>query len=239
LAGYLSYRLHNRGDAETYYGHTDTLAAEAGDDSLRAMGLIARSALYSSIPYGGQGGDPLAALALLDEAEAIGRSPALPYLETWLCARRVEDYATIGDARESDQSLEYAERSFAKIRGRDDGFFNNWTSGRLAAYRGNAAVLLRRAPEAAQAAEEALKHTGASLAGERCFLMIVLGAAHAEQGLPDAACAWLGDSLDLASRSGLTERIQRIKGIRRQYLVRWPTAPSVRQLDEQLRLVGH
>src|SRR5439155_8161224 len=58
VAGYVSYRLHSYGDAEAYLARADKLAVEAGDGPLRAMALVARSALYSPVPYGGFGGDP-------------------------------------------------------------------------------------------------------------------------------------------------------------------------------------
>jgi hypothetical protein len=112
VGGYLSYRLHNYGDAEAFFAQADALATEAGDGPLRAMALIARSALYSSVPHGGFGGDPATALALLDAAEAAAGRRANPLLLTWLHARRVEDYASCAQFLASDRSMESAQRSF-------------------------------------------------------------------------------------------------------------------------------
>lgn len=68
--------------------YADRLASEAGDGPLRAMAMIARSALYSPVPHGGFGGDPATALAILDAAERVAGRGAPKLLLTWLYARR-------------------------------------------------------------------------------------------------------------------------------------------------------
>jgi hypothetical protein len=236
IAGYLSYRLHNYGDAETYFGSTDLLAREAGDETLRAFGLIARSALYSPVPHGGVGGDPRTALALLDAAQSAAGSAASPLLLTWLYARRVEDYASCDEGDASDRSLEQAERSFSRVAGRDQGFFHNWTPGRLTGYRGSAAVLLRRSVEAVAIVDAPLKEAPPSMASERSFLLIIQAAAYADQGQVEHSCTLLSEAFALAKDAGLVERVRRIKGTRRNHLDRWALTSAVRRLDEELVL---
>jgi transcriptional regulator with XRE-family HTH domain len=237
VAGYLSYRLHNYGDAEAYLTYADRLASEAGDGPLRAMAMIARSALYSPVPHGGFGGDPSTALALLETAERVAGRSAPKLLLTWLYARRVEDYAGHGDADASDHSLELAERTFQSVRARDDGFFYNWTAARLIGYRGSAAILLGRSGEAINIVEKPLHETPATIASERSFLLISLASAYAQQRHVHEASALLKEALQLAIGAGLTERIRRIRGTRRKYLHGCSDSPSLRELDSQLRTV--
>ncbi|MBJ7611122.1 MAG: hypothetical protein DLM67_04870 [Candidatus Nephthysia bennettiae] len=234
IAGYLSYRLHNYGDAETYFGSTDLLAREAGDEPLRALGLIARSALYSPVPHGGVGGDPRTALALLDAAESAAGCEAPPLHLTWLHARRVEDYASCDQGDASDRSLEQAERTFSRVPARDQGFFHNWTPGRLIGYRGSAAVMLKRSSEAVAIVDTPLKQAPSVMASERSFLLIIQAAGYADQEQVERSCALLSEAFVLARDAGLVERIRRIKGTRRNHLDHWSLTASVRQLDEQL-----
>ncbi len=237
IAGYLSYRLHNYGDAETYFASTDLLAREAGDRPLRCLGLIARSALYSPVPHGGVGGDPLTALALLDAAESAAGREASPFLLTWLHARRVEDYASFDEGDASDRSLEEAEWAFSRVLERDQGFFHNWTPGRLTGYQGSAAVLLKRAAEAVAIVDTPLKESSPAMASERSFLLIIQAAAYADLEHVEHSCALLSEAFALAKAAGLVERIRRIRGTRRNHLDRWAPTAAVRQLDEQLLTV--
>lgn len=235
VAGYVCYRLHNYGDAETYLTFADTLATEAGEGPLCAMSFIARSALYSPVPHGGFGGDPPTALALLDAAESAAGRGAAPLLRTWLHARRVEDHAGCAEAGASDRSMELAEHAFRSMVTRPEGFFHNWSQARLTGYRGSAAILLGRSREAIAIVEGPLKETPATLASERSFLLIILAAAYAQQGRIDDSCALFGEALELAVRAGLTERVRRIRGTRRKYLDPWSDCQAVRELDEQIR----
>jgi hypothetical protein len=173
----------------------------------------------------------------LDAAEtAIGRHGP-PLLLTWLHARRVEDYAGSGQPGASDRSMELADRSFQSVSARDNGFFHNWTPGRLIGYRGSAAVLLGRSHQAVSIVEGPLRLTSAALASERSFLLIILGAAHAQQGQVDDSCTLFSEALELSCGAGLPERIRRIRGTRRKYLSDGLGSRSVRELDEQLSTV--
>jgi ATP/maltotriose-dependent transcriptional regulator MalT len=234
IGGYLSYHLHNYGDAEGYYALADQLATEAGDGSLRAMGLVARSALCSQVPHGGSGGDPQLALALLSQAEEVAGPHASPLLLTWLHSRRVEDFASCGEESASDRSFDLANRTFATVRGRDDGFYYNWTDRRLTGYRASAAVLLGRSQEAAATVEAPLRVTTSRMPSERSFLLIILAAADADQGDVERGCRLLMEALHLAKDAGLYERVRRIKGTRRQHFTAWATSDAVRELDAKL-----
>jgi hypothetical protein len=201
---------------------------------MSAMTLIARSALYSPVPHGGFGGDPVTALAMLREAESVAGPHASPFLLTWLHSRRVEDYASCSEPSASDQSFESATRCFSQIRSLDEGFFRNWTSGRLIGYQGSAAVLLKRPQRAIATVEGPLKQTPPTLASERSFLLIILGAAYADEQEVRHSCALLSEAFRLATQVGLAERVRRVKGTRRQHLEAWANHPAVRELDEQL-----
>ena len=236
VAGYLSYRLHNPGEAQWYYDQAEALSRQAANGHLRALSLVARSALYSSIPAGGRGGDSAMALALLSEAEAAAGAHGSPAMLTGLHARRAEDCAASGDEVATGRSLDRAEHWFSLVRGRNDGFFSNWSDGRMSGYRANAAALLNHPGEAAVILEPAVKRTPSAQANERCFLLIGLATARADEAQVDESCALLSEAFGIAQRAGLVERAHRVKGVRLNHLSRWERLPQVRQLDDQLRL---
>src|SRR5439155_18683995 len=174
-------------------------------------------------------------LSLLDEAEAAAGPKTAPSLLTWLHARRAEDFAAYGDSVATQHSLDRADRSFNLVRGSNEGFFSNWSSGRMSGYRANAAVLLNRPDEAARIVGSAVSRTPATLANERCFLLIVLATVRAKQSELEESCALLSEVFLISQRAGLVERAHRIKRVRLNQLPGGEGSPELRQLDDQLR----
>ncbi|MDQ6741618.1 MAG: helix-turn-helix domain-containing protein [Candidatus Dormibacteraeota bacterium] len=236
LAGYLSFRCDNRGDARIQFGLAETLAREAGDGPALAFTLTARSVLCSAVPSGGVGGDTSMTLPLLDEAERRAGASA-PFVRAWVHMRRADEHALAQNALASERDLLEADRWLARGRFEGDPFYGSAAG--LVGYRASRAVLLRQPTEAIEAVETALASRTSTAASdqERSILVMLLGAAYAQRGEVEQACALLEESLGAAVDAGLRLRVQRVAGLRRRHLdgVR---AASVRQLDEQLRAVA-
>jgi transcriptional regulator with XRE-family HTH domain len=236
LSGYLSFRCENRGDARSHYALAETLARDAADGPALAFTLTARSVICSAVPGGGVGGDTSLTLPLLDEAERRAGSSA-PFVRAWVHMRRSDEHALAGNALASERDLLEADRWLARGRAVGDSFYGS--SAGLVGYRASGAVLLRRPAEAIEAVESALAPAPASPASaqERSILVMLLGAAYAQQGEVEHACALLMESLAAAVDAGLRLRVQRVAGLRQRYLG-GVQAAAVRQLDEQLRAVA-
>jgi hypothetical protein len=236
LAGYLSFRCENNGDARIQYALAETLAREAGDGPALAFTLTARSVLCSAVPGGGVGGDTSLTLPLLDEAERRAGTSA-PFVRAWVHMRRADEHALAGNAPASERDLLEADRWLARGRFEGDPFYGSAAG--LVGYRASRAVLLRQPGEAIDAVETALAGRTSSAASdqERSILVMLLGAAYAQRGEVEQACALLRDSLAAAVDAGLRLRVQRVAGLRRRHLD-GVQAAAVRQLDEQLRAVA-
>jgi hypothetical protein len=149
LAGWLAFRLENRGDAHALWAFAAALAEEAGDGPLRAYALIARTNLYSATWRDGRHGDPDTAIALLDLAAFAAGWGSSPLMRAWLYARRAEEHAVRGDAFACNKDLDRAERALSHASTPDDGFLRSWDAVQLAGYRGSCAQLLGQSKEAA------------------------------------------------------------------------------------------
>ena len=235
LAGLLSFRQDNRGDARGCLALAEDLAEAAMDMPLRAHALAALHSLHSSVPTGGMGGDTRTALAMLDEASASAGRHAPPRLRVWIHAARAEEHAVLGDAAAAHRDLGDAEHALSVSQGPASGFFEHWNPTRLAGFRGNCELLLGRPAEAANVLQGVLDRTSPELHGPYACVSADLAAAAAGQGDVERACDLLGRGLEVAVEAGAgPDGIDRIAGIRRRYLP--DDSAPVRRLDEQLLL---
>ncbi len=232
LAGRLSQRLHNLGDAESFYQQAEQLAAESSDDQLRALAIASRSALYSNI---GDSRSGTLAVALLDHAETVGGPGAVPYQRAWLLAHRAEEYAALKDDTASQRDQEAAARALATAQSEGEGFFVNWSEKRLEGYRGCCAVELGDWGTAVDILERTAARTSPAMMSQRSAMLIDLATAYVGQGEIDHGCELLMTTLQIASQAGLAEIVRRI-GVRRRDLGPADTS-AIRRLDEQLRSI--
>jgi hypothetical protein len=161
----------------------------------------------------------------------------LPIVRAWLQARRAEERAVDavdgrGDRRQPLRDLERADRSLSAARDRGEGFLGVWDEAQLVGYRGSCSQILGR-DDACGLLEAAFSATDVTLVSQRSAILANIGAACAQRGEIDRACAALIASLDVAVQSGLRITIQRIAGIRGSSLAHTKD-PAVRQLDDRL-----
>jgi hypothetical protein len=237
LAGWLAFRLGDRAQAAAYWARAEALATDVDNGGLRALALVSRSNLYSGTWGGRHHGDAATAIALLDAAETAAGPTILPILRAWLQARRAEERAVDavdgrGDRRQPLRDLERADRSLSAARDRGEGFLGVWDEAQLVGYRGSCSQILGR-DDACGLLEAAFSATDATLVSQRSAILANIGAACAQRGEIDRACAALIASLDVAVQSGLRITIQRIAGIRGSSLAHTKD-PAVRQLDDRL-----
>ena len=96
--------------------------------------------------------------------------------------------------------------------------------------------MLGRTAEATTTMEDALVALDPSLVSIRSSELVDLAMAYAKEKEVDRACGLLAESLNLCSEDGLVVQVQRVIGVRK-HLARWPDAPAVRDLDEQLQQI--
>ena len=237
VAGMLSFRLGNPGDAHVLWMEAHGHSRESGDGWLAAYVLSLRSALHSELWGGRAAMDRSAAVGLLDAAHAAAGSGCSPWVLAWVSARRAEEHALAGRARAADQDLEQAAHSLSTAAADDTNLFADWQaapSARLALIRGNCAQLLGRARDATAAIEDGLAGLSPSLAAVRCSALTDLAMAYAKDAEVERACELVTESLEVSAEARLSIYVQRAVRVRR-HLARWDATPAVRQLDEQLR----
>jgi hypothetical protein len=237
LLGWVVYLTGDRTTSDAYYALAREMALDVRDEMVSGFVLVARSFLYSTL-FGGPREAASLPARLLDEAVEVSTHTSSPYLKAFALRRRAEERAVrneAGDAAAVQRDLESADAVFAAARTRDDGFFHYTDQGRLAGTRGTCATLLGNVDEAVRVLSQVLSTTPPSLAAERSTLLTDLAAAYAQRAEVEYACELLGRSV-LLGHSSDANRIRRIVGVRQTYLHRWEGVPSVRLLDEQLRL---
>jgi tetratricopeptide (TPR) repeat protein len=235
LAGRLHYRLDDWANAQGYYAFSQALADHVGNPELRATAILLQSYLCSAIPHRTPKADTLTAIALLDEAEAVGHLSRL--LQVWICARRAEEYASIRDRRSAFSNLDRAARvlndTTTAVHG-SSGLLSTWSPARLAGYRGNCLLLLGDTATAVKVLRESLLATTPTLLAERLAVLTDLAAATASDGNTDEACLLLIDALTQAEGHGLLSSAHRIVGTRRRYLPANANLQALHDLDERI-----
>lgn len=233
LAGWLAFRADRHVQALAYASFGESLAEEANDGPHRALALLLRAHLHSSIPRGGRLGNTKLALAALNEAEAAAGAGAPPLMRTELLARRAEEHAVVGDRAAAERDLDAAVRELSRGRS-DDRMFGHWNLGLVAGFRGHCLHLLDEPLAAVDLLQQAVQNMDPSL--NRSVAVADLGAAWADARDVDQACAHLQQALDLAEVAGLPFAVQRVRGIRAKHLAAHTDYPAVRHLDQRLGL---
>jgi tetratricopeptide (TPR) repeat protein len=235
LAGRLSHRLHNSGDAEGYYALGEEMGKECGNSQLQALALTARSSLYSNI---GKNSRSSVVLTLLDEADRIGGAQASSRQQAWLLAHRAEEHAALGNSAEAYRDLDSAHRALAAAAVSGDGFFVNWGQERLTGYHGCCAVYLGEWQRAVDVLERAAAATSSAMISQRSAVLIDLATAYARQGEYEHACELLSETVEVAAAAHLAEIVRRVIGVRGHDLRSAGGHAVMRRLDDQLSEVA-
>ena len=237
IAGRLEWQLERRAEAEVHWSLAERLSLQAGDSALVAHVLGARTEVCSAVAPG-SAGDVCTALAMLDRALELAPRNSSPHLRAWLLARRAEEHAAAGHARQCERDLALADRALSRARGWGEGYFSSWDASgiRLSGYAGNCALRLGRSRTAIEVLERALAGTPAGLVSQRAAVLADLGAACVTGAAPeiDRACALLSAALDLAAGAGMAEKVSRVTSVRERHLGAHAAEPAVRRLDEQI-----
>ncbi len=231
LAGWVSFNLQDLTQALMYWSVAHDLAREAGNVSVQAHALGARSRLYSPIHRDPGEADPAGALALLDQAVKLADRAASPALRSWLLANRAQQLAVTDQAVASYRDLEASAHYVSLTEQTNDDVLAGWDEVRVDAYRGICAMALGRPAEVVAITELVLARTDSNRV-QRCLQQSDLAAAYAQQGDVDRASLLLGDALIVANRAQFPEGVQRVRSTRVKYLSEHAGRPSVRQLDE-------
>ncbi len=220
LLGLLAHRLQKRPESVMYLSVAVELAVEAQSRSLRGHALVVLRAVYSPVTANGPSADAQKALRLLDEAEDVAGPTAPPLLRTWLHACRAEDHAVLGHEEEAQRDLDVADSALAEAPQHPGGFFDHWDGTRLAGFRGNCAVLLRKPEDAIPILEAVVRNTSPDLVGPYAAVQADLAAAYSQRDELERASALLDDVLVTL------------------YLSDRADTAAVRQLDDHLSQFG-
>ena len=216
------------------------VAASTDDPALHARAMGALSYLHSSAPRGGHGGNPGRALALLDAALAKATN-ADPFTRGWLATWRADQHATLGHLAQARADVDLAAAALDRgDNGRLVGFFSRRNygygmRGHLDSVRATAYAMAGEADDADRAFAQV--HSSAANMRRRVATYGHQALAHTANTQPEAACAALTRSVDLAVREHYAMGLRRAHGVRARFNPAWSRLPCVRQLDEHLAAV--
>jgi hypothetical protein len=226
-AGLWACHMHRPSVAYRYLATSREVAAAAGDPNLHARARGALSYLFSSAPRGGRGGNPQHCVNLLDEALSLARR-ADPFTRGWLSTWRADQHATLGNLAAAQADVEV----------QLEGFFGRSTygygmKGHLNSVR---AVVFALAGDEQQSLRT-FDQVQVSAANMRRRIATYGHQALVQTGRrdPEAACAALSSSIQLAAQEHYTMGFERAIGVRHRFEADWSTLPAVRDLDDQLR----
>lgn len=243
IAGWLSYNVHNRGDAKAMWSYANDLANESGSGQLRAYVLGCRSYLYSGVPRRGETWhDASIPISHLDEAITIAAGTTSPSLRAWLYARRSEEHAVTDNRPAALHDLHAAYAALGKRiptgPTNDVPILSAWADARLARYHGSMAQLLHDYATALRILRATLDDLEPAFLPQRAMAMTDLATIYARQEHPEPeqSASLLSAALQISEETGLIETTMRIAEARK-YLSPWRDQPFVRHLDEQLRVI--
>jgi hypothetical protein len=235
LAGWLAFDMEDRRAAAAYFRAGIEAAQEANDRALGAY-LVGSSCVQPAYRE-----RPLARLRRL-QGHTFGftTADANPSTRAWLIALEAEAHALAGNERAALGALDAADTAIASAASEDSSrrpratFFGQ---ARLIGERGVALARLQQPEAAQQVLESALASLDPEVIKTRPRLMAALATAHVRQGNIDVACRLGADALDLAARQQVAPNLQDVRRLRLD-LEPWRTTRAVKELDEQLALVG-
>ncbi|MDQ6920285.1 MAG: hypothetical protein M3170_01635 [Candidatus Dormibacteraeota bacterium] len=236
FAGLLGWFMQRRLVAEAYLSIADQLAEQAGHMLVQAIVMTIRADFHSRVQAGRREGSAISRSFLEAGQALLGPVPSV--FRAWVLQRQAEEYAAIGDERLCQRCLELADTAFSAVDVPPPGMFAHWSWDMHAAFRGNCEQLLGQYRLSVETLTGVLVRIDPSASSNRAALQADIAAAAAQQGETEQACALLMQSLAVAVRSGLRERVKRIAGIRTAYLPPAGHEPTVRELDEQLKAFG-
>ncbi|MGH8931827.1 MAG: helix-turn-helix domain-containing protein [Egibacteraceae bacterium] len=239
-AGTLAFSLDDPIRARRYFSLARDVADDSGDDVLHAQALGVSSAVHSSLPRGGRGGNPSRAIAMLSEAvDCAGQADA--HTRSWLNRWLALELAATGDERGFRFHMGRFEAALAEPIHDGKGYFGRAHNGsfgvdeeRLYADMGLGLMLLGRAEAAASLLARALTPKATRWGMFHSTILTDTAATRVLQDEPEAACDILSRALDMALAAGCPIGVQRIRGVRARFPSLWASLWYVRDLDERL-----
>jgi transcriptional regulator with XRE-family HTH domain len=170
-------------------------------------------------------------LSQFKSAYHLATQHATPVTRCWIAAREAEVLANLG---ETDACLEALERAEAiGDQPGDDPYWTQFGLPSLAGYKGVCYVRLRQSASAQSVLLDALT----SLPSRQATTLTDLAGSYAQQGEVEEACKRAGQALTLIEQRKSMKTLQRLSNFRRA-LDPWQDTTYVRELDEQIVLVG-
>ncbi len=134
--------------------------------------------------------------------------------------------------------MDVADSALAEAPQHPGGFFDHWDGTRLAGFRGNCAVLLRKPEDAIPILEAVVRNTSPDLVGPYAAVQADLAAAYSQRDELERASALLDEVLVTARTARMPEQAARVQRIRNLYLSDRADTAAVRQLDDHLSQFG-
>lgn len=225
MAGEIFVDLDNDIQAQACFNGAIQSAQMANDPALTAVAL-ARVNIVSTDKERLQ-----STLYQFKSAYRLAAQHATPITRCWIAAREAEALANLG---ESDACLKALGRAEAiGDQPGDDPYWTQFGLPSLAGYKGVCYVRLRQSDSAQNILLDALT----SLPSRQATTLTDLAGSYAQQGKVEEACRRASQALALIEQRKSVKTLQRLSHFRRE-LDPWQDTRYVRELDEQIVLVG-
>jgi hypothetical protein len=231
LAGNLAFDLKQQPRAEAYFRVALQAAQEAESADLGAWALAMRSILPA------YEGDPVGALALIQQGQAFAGQAVTATRRAWLAAMEAKAHAGLVDARACSEALGRATDAIEHAGPPENPLGTDFfDTPRLLAFKGTCALLLRQ-PKAARAAlVEGLTLRPPSDVKGRSLARLDLAAAHVQERELEQAHATAIEALSIPPQYRVGPILQRARQVQAE-LAPWSDEPPVRNLADQLRAI--
>jgi tetratricopeptide (TPR) repeat protein len=229
LAGWLFHDLGQDQAAESHLRLAHRAANEAGDQALAAFALGRLSVVQT------RRGNNTQALALTEEAAAVGpRSPSAK-VSTYVATVESLTRANAGDREASRRALDRADEALGRSDAANDPPWIYFVDeALLTSWKGMTYVRLGRWADAEETLTTGLATLDPSFVRERSDILIDLATVRTRQQEVDEASRLLGEALEVTVATGSSRMLQRIRDLRRE-LQPWSETASVKALDDQLQ----
>ncbi len=233
LLAWLASDLSDHGATRHYYQTATEHAAHAGDNLLQAY-IIGEMSFWAA---GTEEGEE--AVLLAERAESLLPESAPPAGRAVIASSKGVAYAMTGRPQAAFKAFGQAEGALQAQR--DGEATWPWIfpgdHGRIARFRGIAAIRLGCPREGLAALEEGLELLGAAPTKRRARTLTELARGHVLAVDIEEACSRAGEALGLGTQLGSPRMVRYVREVRAQ-LEPWKAERPVKDLDERLHLAS-
>jgi tetratricopeptide (TPR) repeat protein len=227
MIGEVLFDMQDYHHAQMYYHFSIYAAKEAGNNTLRAVGLGRMSFLpiYRN--------EPLQALPLLEEAKQLLLYVPRSLIHSWLAVVEAEVMAHLHDEVACEKALERARANYYHEASEDDLLWTRLNDATILGYKGACYLQLHLPQKALASLQETLAFIPAYSPRHQSLIITDMAAALLQMGEFEESCRLLHQVLEDTTQTRSLLILTRMQCVRKN-LERWKDTSSVQKLDSAI-----